>query len=299
MDGSFESPDWMIHRPRASEGATGLPSLRPYVMIHPYNEVDNPGSLHRFSWFDGLDPLEINPLSVGNIEFANEVIRLDSKVYDDALVTPRWVFYDCAVMPGIICGFAARTEDLPPAVTKALGNNPALEWTPVSLFIVIPTLHANHWMAHNLGSANSLLPKELRWPGLGFLTKAFGLWYANIECQFGVTQWDNPAIKLHSNFGYMELVTSYTPFHTHAHSLTYRTQVDTGVWRRFFDDQYRDARFHRDFVPSGLQVEPSKLVSIQGLQKRLEMGEGPFFLDGEQVLDNDLSSAKTLFRPKG
>ena len=290
---ALQWPDW----PEWLYTSGAVPQLRPYVMLHRYNLVESPGTVHPFDGFDQLTPLIVDPLAVSNIEFANQVIRLDSKVYDDALVTPRWVFYDCAVMPGIICGFAARTEELSNELKQALEAHDSSDWTPVSLFIVIPTLHSNHWMAHNLGSANHLLPKSKRWGGLGFLTKAFGLWYGNIEYQFGVTQWDNPAIKLHSNYGFMELVTSYTPFHTHPHSLTYRTQVDPNIWQRFFDDSYRDARFAQFYEPSGLTLYPDRLDSIQEVQARIEMAEGPFFLDGQQVLDNDLGAPRTLYRP--
>ena len=53
------------------------------------------------------------------------------------------------------------------------------------------------------------LKKKHRYYGLGFLTKAFGLWYANIPVCCGVTQWTSPALKIHSHYGVIEVLTAY------------------------------------------------------------------------------------------
>ena len=59
---------------------------------------------------------------------------------------------------------------------KALKLKGGHEWTPLSLFITIPSMGPDgEWVAHNLCSANCLLPKEDRFYGLGFLSK--GLWF--------------------------------------------------------------------------------------------------------------------------
>ncbi|MEZ4873543.1 MAG: hypothetical protein R2827_15140 [Bdellovibrionales bacterium] len=73
-----------------------------------------------------------------------------------------------------------------------------------------------------MSSINALVPKEDRLYGLGFLSKAFGLAYANIRTCCGMTQWNSPAIRLHSHYGVLEVLTAFTPAHTHAHTLTYR-----------------------------------------------------------------------------
>ena len=183
----------------------------------------------------------MDPLRMGDIYFSNALLNMESKAFEtSSMPMPRWVFYDCAVMPGFISGFARRTETLPASIRNFLGEqNLHGEWTPVSMFIVIPTMVENEWVAHNLSSINALIPKEDRLYGLGFLSKAFGLAYANIEVCCGVTQWNSHALRLHSHYGIVEILTAYTPAHTYPNSLTYRLQVDPSEWVRFFSGEER------------------------------------------------------------
>ncbi|MCB0394059.1 MAG: hypothetical protein KDD25_05840, partial [Bdellovibrionales bacterium] len=271
-----------------------LPEIVPYVCARWENRIPNSGLRHRFSWFN-RPPLMIDPIRNANLGFAELQMKLDQLTFGGGMQTPRWAFYDCGVMPGLITGFACRWKALPKEIKKLYGDNMGQEWAPLSMFIVIPSVARGEWMAHNLCSINKAIDSNLRYKGLGFLSKAFGLWYANIDHLYGVTQWDSPALKLHANFGEFELVTTYTPVHTYATSVTYRSRVDTATWRRIFTKDMSDDIFQIRYREAGLELDPRNIDGLKDIQSRLERDEGPFFLSGSEVLQKDIGEKLTLY----
>lgn len=272
--------------------------IRPYVYVRAENHIQNPGQRHHLDWFQGIEPIYKNPLNLNDLEFAEQIYFIEERAFGPAnLAMPRWVFYDCAVVPGFVAGFAHRTATLPPSLKKILRQSPNLDWTPLSLFIIIPTMARGEWVAHNLCSVNSLLSPADQFYGLGFLSKAFGLWYANVETCVGMTQWASPARKLHSHYGPMEILTSYTPVHSHAETLTYRVKVNTNSWTLFFTRE-PDLEFLEIYRPSGLMVDPKDSNSLLLLQKRLESGEGPYFLSAAQIASQSLTDPLNIYAPK-
>jgi hypothetical protein len=283
------NPDWMTSS-----------DIRPYVFIRNENRIESPGSLHRVPAFDGLQIMERDPLRMSEVEFGDQIIRLDAQTFGQAgLTMPRWVFYDCAVMPGLIVGFAHKTRTLPQVIKDALQPPLDLEWTPLSLFITIPAVNEGVWMAHNLCSVNSLIPKKFRYRGLGFLSKALGLWYANIKKLCGVAQWHSPSLRLHSNFGAFEVLTSYTPIHDYAKSVTYRLWVDAAIWNFLFDKESYKEDFLKQFKNSGRVLDPKHSESLKQVQSSIENSEGPFFLFGEELLEKEIGDPLTLYTSVG
>ena len=110
-------------------------------------------------------------------------------------------------------------------------------------------------MAHNLCSSELVGFPEVKSYGVGFLTKAFGLWYANVEICCGITQWGSPAVRLHTHYGDFEVLTAYTPIHSYARTLTYRLKVETAEWRRFFTSQPAPD-FAKRYEFAGFEVDP-------------------------------------------
>ncbi len=272
--------------------------IRPYVFVRPENRIQSPGEKHSIDWFPHK-PVYKNPLNMSELGFGDRILFLEAKAFGPSgMAMPRWVFYDCAIVPGFVAGYAARTKSLPDVVKKALMVEEDEEWTPLSLFIIIPTMsRAGEWVAHNLCSVNTLLEKKDRFYGLGFLSKAFGLWYANVDTCCGFTQWGNPAVKLHAYYGEFEVLTAYTPIHSHARTLSYRVKVDPSFWPRFFtkkafegfDDKYQNA---------GFEVDPTDDQSLISLQTKLQNDEGPFFLRSQEVILNGLDEALPVYRLK-
>lgn len=297
--------------------------IRPYVFVRPENKIAHPGTRHKLDWFCH-PPVYKDPLDIAEVNFADRMYSIEERAFGPSnMAMPRWVFYDCAVMPGFVAGFAARPSALKkevrdlldPKLFPATGSPilqssscPArsyvaksiddLDWVPLSLFIIIPTMHKGEWVAHNLCSVNSLLPKEHQFYALGFLSKAFGLWYANVEQCSGMTQWGSPALKLHAHYGHLELIGSYAPVHSHAKTITYRAQVNTTCWEQFFNRE-QDLAFLENYGPSALSIDPKNEQSMIDVQKRIENDEGPFYLNAMEIAAKNLDESLTIYKPKG
>ena len=272
-------------------------NIRPFVFVRKDNRLGSKkGTRFDVDWFP-FKPVYMNPLHMDEVSYADQILNMEWKAFEKSgLGMPRWVFYDCAIMPGFVAGFAHKTESLPKEIKEALDLNSKLEWTPISLFIIIPTMAPGEWVAHNLSSVNSLIPREKRFYGLGFLTKAYGLWHANIRVCCGVTQWRSPAIKLHSHYGAFEILTAYTPVHTYPETLTYRLKVDPKYWTMFFTKQHDDS-FYEKFTDTGHLVDPKDKNSLIELQRLIEAGEGPFYLDSKEIRLKKLDEKLKLYRP--
>lgn len=297
-------------------------NFRPFVFVRPENRILSPGSLHRSDWFNrpGQEPVFKNPLDINNLAFADRIYSLEERAFGPSnMAMPRWVFYDCAVMPGFVAGICARPSALSPAVKKVLDaklfpatNSPVktssvltevqsideMDWVPLSLFIIIPTMHKGEWVAHNLCTVNSLTEKPEHFYGLGFLSKAFGLWYANVEQCSGMTQWGSPALKLHSHYGHLEVIGAYAPTHSHAKTVTYRCAVNTQCWEQFFTRE-QDLAFLEKYGPTDIKINPKDEKSMLELQIRIQNGEGPFYLSATEIAEKDLASTLTIYKEKG
>jgi hypothetical protein len=270
----------------------------PYIFVRPDNHIKLPGSRHKLEWFKDRPIVYKNPLDLNSLEFAEQIYDIETKAFGPSnMAMPRWVFYDCAIVPGFVAGFAIKTEKLPDSLKAQIRWDPNSEFTPLSLFIIIPSMAKGEWIAHNLCSVNSLLKKSDQFYSLGFLTKAFGLWYANVETCVGMTQWSSPARKLHSHYGAMEILATYTPVHSHAETLTYRLRVNTNLWVQFFTKE-PDLEFLEKYRPSGLVIDPKSKESLITLQHRIENGEGSYFLSAAEIAQKDLDSPLTVFTPK-
>jgi len=292
--------------------------IRPYVFVRPENAIPNPGARHKTDWFPHAPVLK-NPLDIKEIHFADRIYAIEERAFGPSnMAMPRWVFYDCAVMPGFVAGFAARAGALKDSVKKVLdpmnakasgspvGQTPHLtnlksiddmDWVPLSLFIIIPTMHKGEWVAHNLCSANSLLKKEDQFYGLGFMSKAFGLWYANVEQCSGMTQWGSPALKLHSHYGWLEVIGAYAPVHSHRQTVTYRAQVHTDSWKNFFTKDL-DLPFLENFGRTEQEIDPQNEASMLKLQKMIEDAKGPFYLSAHEIAQNQLNQKLSIYQPK-
>jgi hypothetical protein len=92
---------------------------------------------------------------------------------------------------------------------------------PISMWVAIPCAESGAWFGHNLSSANGV-GSDFRMAGLGTLTKALGIALTRLDTQYGATQWSSLSLGLHLTFGPLQLVSAYTPAHTHPRTFTYR-----------------------------------------------------------------------------
>jgi hypothetical protein len=271
--------------------------LRPYVYVRPENRIANPGQRHKLDWFTG-EPIFKNPLCMDEVDFADQILRLETAAFQASnMPMPRWVFYDCAIMPGFVAGYAIHQSIAPKPILDILQPKADTEWLPISLFIMIPAMAPKEWVAHNLCSVNSLVPKEHSVYGLGFLTKAFGLWYANVEVLCGVTQWASPAVRLHTHYGDFEVLTAYTPVHSYARTLTYRMVPDPKEWKRFFTKEQAPG-FDGKYQDAGFTVDPKKDESMIAFQRRLEAKGERYYLNATQLRTHALDAELNVYKRK-
>jgi hypothetical protein len=271
--------------------------IRPYVFVRPENRIKKPGERFQLDWFPE-SPIYKNPLQMKETPFADAILKLEHACFAKSGMTmPRWVFYDCAIIPGFVAGFAIHRNKASKEILDILQPSDDLEWIPISLFIIIPTMAPQEWVAHNLCSINSLVSDNSKLYGVGFLTKAFGLWYANVEVCCGITQWNSPAVRLHTHYGDFEVLTAYTPVHSYARTLTYRLTVETAEWKRFFTAQ-QSPDFSRRYVEAGFEVHPDDEDSLKSFQLKLEHPTDTYFLDAAQIRNQPINSPLKVYKKR-
>ena len=163
--------------------------------------------------------LRFNPLQRSSSSFIDSVYSLDRISFGNQnMGMDKWVFYDCAVMPGAVFGFSIHRSKLTKEDLQLFGH-PKLEYIPLSMYIAIPTLEQGAWFGHNLCSLNNKLSLKLK--GLGYLTKFFGINVFNPTKVLGATQWNSNALGLHLKFGPLKLLSALSKIHSKQNTLTY------------------------------------------------------------------------------
>ncbi len=212
----------------------------------------------------------IDPMKLGSERFLHALQTLDRLTFGpEGMPMPRWVFYDCAEIPGAIFGFGMRARDLPADVTEALGIGDTSDaLVPLSMYIAIPMLPPAVWFGHNLASLNPVFP-ALQLKGLASMTKAYALAAFRCGAQIGATQWDSHALFIHTRFGPLELLTAWTPAHSECWTLTYRFEVTEPKLRHALGDPTAAVAY-----PSpDFEVRADDHAAMQALQRRIEAGE--------------------------
>jgi len=217
----------------------------------------------------------IDPLRTDSETFLLALQTLDRLTFGpEGMPMPRWVFYDCAEIPGGIFGFGRPATSLPDDVRAALELPP--EYTglvPFSMYVAIPVRPppANHpggaWFGHNLASLNPVFP-ALRMKGLASVTKALALKCFQADEQIGATQWDSEALFIHTRFGPLDLVTAWTPAHSEPSTLTYRFEVTDLKIRHAMGDP-------RAALPQpavDLEIAADDHAAMRNLQADIERG---------------------------
>jgi hypothetical protein len=190
---------------------------------------------------------------------------------DQGMAMEKWVMFDCAAMPGAIVGFAIEANKLDQNYLKLLKVPKGYQGlVPVSFYMAIPTVEKGSWFGHNLSSLGNRLSTPL--PGLGLLTKALAIDVLQIKTMYGATQWGSVAIKIHAALAPMQLMSAYTPAHTHPMSLCYKSNYD----RKSIQDVM--AQKERVLADHEVLIHDDE-ARIQALQKQIEAGEKWVLLD--------------------
>jgi hypothetical protein len=201
-----------------------LDTCEPYLVASPLGAAAEPGPMplglavrpdHHF-----------DPHLVASGPFLSALQRLDELTFGPVGMTmPRWVFYDCAEVPGGIFGFARPAEQLPEWVLRALKVDADYDGpVPLSMFVAIPMMEPGNWHIYTLCSVNEVAPGSAP-VGLRQLTQAAALATFGVETAYGATQWRSHKLSVHAHFGPLELLTAWTPAHSDPATLTFRFPV--------------------------------------------------------------------------
>lgn len=195
--------------------------------------------------------------------------RLDNATFSDLdMRMPRWVLFDCGEFPGIVVGFGCRAGMLPDYVRQyyAVTENDDT-FVPLSMWVAIRCAEDDAWFGHNLSSANIILRKADSLPGLAVLTKCFGVLVTRARTIYGATQWDTTSIGIHQKLGHMEVLSAYTPAHTHVNTFAYRTEIDAPAIRRQLENG-----FEQRSLPVTRSFAADDNENLLALQRDIESG---------------------------
>lgn len=209
-----------------------------------------------------------DPLVVASGPFLRLVQHLDELTFGPlGMAMPSWVFYDCAVVPGAIFGFAMRTESVAPWVRRTLGvPSDYFGLVPMSLFIAIPTASRASALVYSLSSINQVAPGAAP-EGLLRVTLAAGTEAFQTKSILGTTRWRSPKLGLYAGLGPLELVTAWTPAHDNPATLTFRVATDDAARRRLLQG---------DLVgPEGIDsyLDADDYGAMEKLQRKIEDGQ--------------------------
>lgn len=245
---------------------TTLSKIKPYVFSFKKN----------FQYFD-LNPLDTKIESqhqydcsqTKSEDFFNLILKVDQLAFGEQdMGMDRWVLYDCSAMPGAIFGFGINPSEVPENLKQKMQiPEDYTGLIPISMYITIPTVEPGHWFGHNLSSLNNDLGGV--YPGLGLLTKALGLVSLKITKQYGATQWNNPAINIHSQLSPLNLISSYTPIHTHKFTFSYYAEYSIQSIINALSGKKREIE---DKLIK-FELDGSDHTKIIELQKKIEFGE--------------------------
>jgi len=166
----------------------------------------------------------IDSLDEHSSSFFDKILKLDQLSFgNQGMSMPKWVVFDCAMMPGFIVGFSISSNLLDEKDREMLGIGDN-EYFPVSMYMAIPTKNSGTWFGHNLSSLNKILHYPLN--GLGLLTKAYALKLFEVKSLQGATQWDSKALFIHKKFGDLKILSKKVPLHTKENTLCYECSLE-------------------------------------------------------------------------
>ena len=241
-----------------------LAKLKPYIICHPrtLKEVD----LSYLSEHLPVGGISVentfNPLQSCDYEFINRIVKMDELSFGPGgMGMPRWVLFDCALIPGAVIGFGIDSHLLSQEDRDLLGVSSDV-FVPLSMYIAIPNAGGESWFGHNLSSLNGILSEDLS--GLGLMTKYYALGVLKIKKLIGATQWDSPALGLHLKLSPMKLLSAHVSIHTHENTLCYES-FDFYSLEQVLGGKNVTYEIQDDFV--------ANLPNIKILQKRIENHE--------------------------
>lgn len=194
------------------------------------------GPMDRLASLDeaGVRLRKVDAFAEESVPFCQAFQRANSVAYDGlprpathgrGLGMPSWVFVDCCMLPSVAIGFEVPRRAVPEPLADLLDPEEACETLPVSEYIAVPALEPGVVIGVSFFS----LVSGMR---LGERTKALALRMLGAETLVGITQLDNPAMRVHLSFGPLEVVAPAVPLHPlRETTFVYRTRLGAAMSR--------------------------------------------------------------------
>jgi hypothetical protein len=196
--------------------------------------------------------------------FLARLARFDELVYGPlGLTLPRWAFYDCAEVPGVLFGLGQDAGEVPRHVRQLFGAAEG-ELVPLSMLIAVPTLEPGHWIAYSLASLDEVSAGACR-PGTGVATLALGLDLLGARRVTATAQWASTKLSVHARFAPLAVRAAWLPAHDEPASCAFAFDVDVARVRAALEERPRRAD---DPV-----IDAFDRRGLERLQARLEEGE--------------------------
>lgn len=161
---------------------------------------------------------------------------------------PLWVMLDCAILPSAVVGFMLPVDHTPDDLIDRLDVDDDYEGhIPVSEYCGSPTVEEDCISGFSLHT-------HLKGQGIATRTKALAMAIYGARTQVGVTQFYNPAIRVHVRFGAMEILVHRPAVHTHPDdSFVYHLELPP---RKVLINMARGADvFGQSEIPEGVRWE--------------------------------------------
>lgn len=168
---------------------------------------------------------------------------------------PMWVMLDCGILPTAMIGYMLHSDDVDDDTWEFLELEDDYEgWVPISEYCAALSVEPGCVSGFSLHS-------HIAGQGLATRTKALALAVLGAKTQVGVTQFNNPAIRVHARFGPMQIQIHRPAIHTHPQdSFVYRltlppveTLVDIARGGNIFGVEERPQGIKWSFDPSSEQ----------------------------------------------
>lgn len=216
------------------------------------------------------DPLVFDPLDEVSLPFYR-LVNAGNHVAFGPLSLPPWVQLDCCTTPSAMIGFARPRQHIEEDTWLALMAQVAMVFgeeavaavkdydgpVPVSEYCALPSFEPGVIVGMSLYSLH---------PGLhlGVRTKALALACYGAREQIGVTQYANPAVRVHTTFGSLEVTGARAAAHTRAdEAFVYRLAVpDADALARLVEDA---APMHPEPATESIPLDDSTQQRMQEL----------------------------------
>ena len=258
-------------------------SLLPHLNTAPFGQ--------QLRWIDFTRPAE---QAWDTQEFLNLFNVINGIAFGDrGIPMPQWVMVDLILMPSAAV-VAAVSQD----TFAGLLSNPRLENVrhhllavqegmrgggydgpvPIGGYCAAPSAAPGTWVGWSLWSMMTGV-------GLGRAVKALALAAYRAQRLDGVTQYDNSALKVHTQFGQTRIMVATVPFHTSPGSFVYENDLTLPI----------DERKHE---PTFL-LDPFDYERQRAMQKTIETGEADFYvLSPGHVVDRGAAAVPILEVPR-